>query len=136
MVRLSSQNAYTVSPGHADNIFSSGTTEITASHNTISGISLTTKAGATKAMSIIDGALLMISGIRSDMGSANNRLQSTIDNLSNIAVNAQKSLSTIEDANFAEETARLTKAQILAKAATSMLAQANKAKETMLALLQ
>jgi flagellin len=136
VVRLSSQNAYTVSPGHADNIFSAATTEITATHNTISGISLTTKAGATKAMSVIDGALLMISGIRSDMGSANNRLQSTIDNLSNIAVNAQKSLSTIEDANFAEETARLTKAQILAKAATSMLAQANKAKETMLALLQ
>ncbi len=136
VVRLSSQNAYTISPGHADNIFSASTTEITAAHNTISDISLTTKAGATKAMSIIDGALLMISGIRSDMGSANNRLQSTIDNLSNIAVNAQKSLSTIEDANFAEETARLTKAQILAKAATSMLAQANKAKETMLALLQ
>ena len=87
-------------------------------------------------MSIIDGALLMISGIRSDMGSANNRLESTIDNLSNIAVNAQKSLSTVEDANFAEETARLTKAQILAKAATSMLAQANQAKETMLALLK
>ena len=136
VVRLSSQNAYTVSPGNAANIFSSGTTELTASHNTISNISLTTKAGATKAMSIIDGALLMISGIRSDMGSANNRLESTIDNLSNIAVNAQKSLSTVEDANFAEETARLTKAQILAKAATSMLAQANKAKETMLALLQ
>ena len=136
VVRLSSQNAYTVSPGNAANIFSSGTTELTASHNTISGITLTTKAGATKAMSIIDGALLMISGIRSDMGSANNRLESTIDNLSNIAVNAQKSLSTVEDANFAEETARLTKAQILAKAATSMLAQANQAKETMLALLQ
>ena len=136
VVRLSSQNAYTVSPGNAANIFSTGTTELTASHNTISNISLTTKAGATKAMSIIDGALLMISGIRSDMGSANNRLESTIDNLSNIAVNAQKSLSTVEDANFAEETARLTKAQILSKAATSMLAQANKAKETMLALLQ
>ena len=136
VVRLSSQNAYTVSPGNAANIFSSGTTELTAAHNTISNITLTTKAGATKAMSIIDGALLMISGIRSDMGSANNRLESTIDNLSNIAVNAQKSLSTVEDANFAEETARLTKAQILAKAATSMLAQANKAKETMLALLQ
>ena len=136
VVRLSSQNAYTVSPGNAANIFSSGTSELTASHNTISGITLTTKAGATKAMSIIDGALLMISGIRSDMGSANNRLESTIDNLSNIAVNAQKSLSTVEDANFAEETARLTKAQILAKAATSMLAQANQAKETMLALLQ
>ena len=135
-VRLSSQNAYTVTPGHASNHFSAATTELTASHSTISSISLTTKEGATKAMSVIDGALLMISGIRSNMGSANNRLQSTIDNLSNIAVNAQKSLSTIEDANFAEETAKLTKAQILAKAATSMLAQANKAKETMLALLQ
>ena len=135
-VRLSSQNAYTVTPGNAANAFSTSTSEATAAHNAISSVTLTTKEGATKAMSVIDGALLMISSIRSDMGSANNRLQSTIDNLSNIAVNAQKSLSTIEDANFAEETAKLTKAQILAKAATSMLAQANQAKETMLALLQ
>ncbi|OUV06894.1 MAG: hypothetical protein CBC47_09765 [Alphaproteobacteria bacterium TMED87] len=135
-VRLSSQNAFTVTPGNAANAFSTSTSEATAAHNAISSVTLTTKEGATKAMSVIDGALLMISSIRSDMGSANNRLQSTIDNLSNIAVNAQKSLSTIEDANFAEETAKLTKAQILAKAATSMLAQANQAKETMLALLQ
>ena len=136
VVRLSSQNAYTVSPGHADNVFSAGTTEITASHNTISSVSLTTKAGATKAMSVIDGALLMISGIRSDMGSANNRLESTIDNLSNIAVNAQSSLSKIEDANFAEETSALTKAQILQQASTAMLAQANKGKQGMLQLIQ
>ena len=136
VVRLSSQNAYTITPGNNANHFGTDTSEVTATHNTISAVSLTTKEGATKAMSVIDGALLMISGIRSSMGSANNRLQSTIDNLSNIAVNAQKSLSTIEDANFAEETAKLTKAQILSKAATSMLAQANKAKETMLALLQ
>ena len=134
-VRLSSQNAYTLSPGNSSNHFSSATSELTAAHSSIANVSLTTKEGATKAMSVIDGALLMISSIRSSMGSANNRLQSTIDNLSNIAVNAQKSLSTIEDANFAEETAKLTKAQILAQAATSMLAQANKAKETMLALL-
>ena len=134
-VRLSSQNAYTISPGDGDNHFSAATTELTAAHSSIASVSLTTKEGATKAMSVIDGALLMISSIRSSMGSASNRLQSTIDNLSNIAVNAQKSLSTIEDANFAEETAKLTKAQILAQAATSMLAQANKAKETMLALL-
>ena len=86
-------------------------------------------------MSVIDGALLMISSIRSSMGSANNRLQSTIDNLSNIAVNAQKSLSTIEDANFAEETAKLTKAQILAQAATSMLARSNASGDTLLRLL-
>ena len=51
----------------------------------------------------------MISEIRSAMGAADNRLKSTVDNLSNIAVNAQASLSKIEDANFAEETAGLTK---------------------------
>ena len=123
------------SRGHANNHFSAATTELTVHIVQFQQFPYD-KGRCDKAMSVIDGALLMISGIRSNMGSANNRLQSTIDNLSNIAVNAQKSLSTIEDANFAEETAKLTKAQILAKAATSMLAQANKAKETMLALLQ
>jgi len=51
-------------------------------------------------------------------------------------VNAQASLAAIEDANFAEETSNLTKAQILQKASTAMLAQANRGKEGMLALLQ
>ena len=87
-------------------------------------------------MSVIDGALAMISEIRSSMGAADNRLNSTVDNLSNIAVNAQASLSKIEDANFAQETSNLTKAQILQKASTAMLAQANRGKEGMLALLQ
>ena len=95
-----------------------------------------TKTGATNALAVIDGGLAMISEIRSSMGAASNRLQSTIDNLSNIAVNAQASLSKIEDANFAEETAALTKAQILQKASTSMLAQANKGKQGMLELIQ
>ena len=61
---------------------------------------------------------------------------STVDNLSNIAVNAQASLSKIEDANFAQETSNLTKAQILQQASTAMLAQANKGKSGMLQLIQ
>ena len=77
----------------------------------------------------------MISEIRSAMGAADNRLKSTVDNLSNI-VNAQASLSKIEDANFAEETSGLTKAQILQQASTAMLAQANKGKQGMLQLIQ
>ena len=51
-------------PESLSNIFGANTSELTASHNTISSVSLTTKEGATKAMSVIDGALLMISGIR------------------------------------------------------------------------
>jgi flagellin len=70
------------------------------------------------------------------MGAAENRLTSTVDNLSNVSVNTQRSLTAVEDANFASETSALTKAQILQQAATSMLAQANKAKQTMLVLLQ
>ena len=80
--------------------------------------------------------LAMISEIRSSMGAADNRLKSTVDNLSNIAVNAQASLSKIEDANFAQETSNLTKAQILQQASTAMLAQANKGKNGMLQLIQ
>ena len=101
----------------------------------ISNISLVTKTGATN-IAVIDGALSMISEIRSAMGAADNRLKSTVDNLSNIAVNAQASLSKIEDANFAEETSLLTKAQILQQASTAMLAQANKGKQGMLQLIQ
>lgn len=80
--------------------------------------------------------MAQISEIRSEMGAAENRLESTVDNISNVAVNTQRSLTSVEDANFASETSQLTKAQILQQAATSMLAQANKAKQTMLVLLQ
>ena len=94
------------------------------------------KTGATNSLAVIDGALSMISEIRSSMGAADNRLKSTVDNLSNIAVNAQASLSKIEDANFAEETSAFTKAQILQQASQAMLAQANQGKNGMLQLIQ
>jgi len=135
-VTLSSHQAFTVTPQHADNGFSADTNEISSTKSDIANVSLVTKTGATNCLAVIDGALAMISEIRSSMGAANNRLKSTVDNLSNIAVNAQASLSKIEDANFAEETANLTKAQILQKASTAMLAQANQGKQGMLELIQ
>ena len=135
-VALSSHQAFTVTPGNSANHFATGVAEESSTINSISSISLTTKSGATNSLSVIDGALAMVSEIRSSMGAADNRLKSTIDNLSNIAVNAQASLSAIEDANFAEETSALTKAQILQQASTAMLAQANKGKQGMLALIQ
>ena len=135
-VSLSSHKAFTVAPGVATNHFSTGTTAETSSLQSMGKVDISSQVGATKALSVIDGAIAMISEVRSEMGAAENRLTSTVDNLSNVSVNTQRSLTSVEDANFASETSALTKAQILQQAATSMLAQANKAKQTMLVLLQ
>ena len=135
-ISLSSHKAFTVTPGVATNHFSAAATAITSSLSTMGAVDISSQNGATNALSVIDGALAMISEVRSEMGAAENRLTSTVDNLSNVSVNTQRSLTSVEDANFASETSALTKAQILQQAATSMLAQANKAKQTMLVLLQ
>ncbi len=135
-VSLSSHKAFTVQAQNAANHFATDTAALTSSLNAVGDISLASQSGSTKAISVIDAALAQISEIRSEMGAAENRLESTVDNISNVAVNTQKSLTSVEDANFASETSQLTKAQILQQAATSMLAQANQAKQTMLVLLQ
>ena len=77
-----------------------------------------------------------LSAARSELGAVSNRLDKTINNLSNIVENTTASRSYINDADFAAETSALTKAQILNQAATSMLAQANASKQNILALLQ
>jgi len=135
-VSLSSHKAFTVTPGDAGNHFATTATAQTSTLQSMGAIDISSQTGATKALSVIDGAIAMISEVRSEMGAAENRLTSTVDNLSNVSVNTQRSLTAVEDANFASETSALTKAQILQQAATSMLAQANKAKQTMLVLLQ
>ena len=133
---LSSHKAFTVTSGDAKNHFATDTAALSSSLSSIGNVNLKSQSGATDAIAVIDGALAQISEIRSEMGAAENRLESTVDNISNVAVNTQRSLSSVEDANFASETSQLTKAQILQQAATSMLAQANKSKQTMLVLLQ
>jgi flagellin len=135
-VTLSSHKAFTVTSGNAANHFATDTSAQNSSLSTVGSLSLKTQAGATSAIAVLDGAMAQISEIRAEMGAAENRLESTVDNISNVAVNVQRSLSSVEDANFAAETSQLTKSQILQQAATSMLAQANKAKQTMLVLLQ
>tara|TARA_Y100001970_G_scaffold292379_1_gene433462 strand:+ start:3014 stop:4540 length:1527 start_codon:yes stop_codon:yes gene_type:complete len=135
-VTLSSHKAFTVTPGDAKNHFSAATAALTSDLSSVGNLNLKTQAGATKAIAVLDAAMAQISEIRAEMGAAENRLESTVDNITNVGVNVQRSLSSVEDANFAAETSQLTKAQILQQAATSMLAQANKAKQTMLVLLQ
>jgi len=107
-----------------------------ASLDAVSAISIGTASGAQSAISVIDGAINKINQSRSNLGAISNRLDSTISNLTNVATNVEGSMSNIKDADFSVETSKLTRAQILTQAATSMLAQANTSKQSILALLQ
>ena len=73
---------------------------------------------------------------RASLGAIENRLDHTVNNLSNVVTNTSAAKGRIEDADFAAESTKLTRAQILAQASTSMLAQANQSKQNVLSLLQ
>lgn len=99
-------------------------------------IDVSTQAGANAAISIIDGALDQISQVRAELGAVQNRFGSTISNLANNVENLQAARSRIQDADFAQETANMTKAQILQQAGVAILAQANSLPQNVLALLK
>jgi flagellin len=103
---------------------------------TISGLSVSTVATAQSALTSLDAAIEKVSTFRSSFGAYENRLDAVINNLTTLQVNTDAARSRIEDADFAQETTKMTKAQILSQAATSMLAQANASKQNLLALLQ
>ncbi|MAC61428.1 MAG: hypothetical protein CMN37_06020 [SAR116 cluster bacterium] len=135
-VSLNSHRNFTVESGNAANHFATDTSAQTTDQNTVGSIDMKTVEGAARALSIIDSALQMIDGQRSSMGALNNRLESTVDNLNNITVKTEASLSRIMDADFAQETTELSKSQVLSQAATAMLAQANQQPQNVLRLLQ
>jgi flagellin len=93
-----------------------------------------TDAGAL--LTTIDAALDTVSGARGSMGAVQNRLESTMSNLMNVSENLSAANGRIVDADFAAETAALTKQQILAQAGTAMLAQAKQLPQMVLQLLQ
>ena len=138
-VQLSSSQAFALTTVVADDFFgASGATDTAyqSSLEKVGDIDLGSMLGAQKALDVIDGAIDMVNTQRADLGAVSNRLDKTVNNLTNIVENTSGSKSHIKDANFAAETSKLTKAQILNQAATSMLAQANASKQTVLALLQ
>lgn len=102
----------------------------------LASISVATAAGAQKAIDVIDKALDTVNSIRSDLGATNNRLDFTISNLSNVVENTQAARARITDADFAAETAALSRAQVLQQASQAMLAQANARPQQVLSLLQ
>ncbi len=130
--------AVTSSSGTAitDDFTGGGTSADTSTLLNVGTVDLSTVANSEKAISIVDGALSMIDLSRAEQGAISNRLDNVVSNLTNVVLNTEASKSHITDADFASESSKLTKAQILAQASTSMLAQANASKQTVLALLQ
>ena len=102
----------------------------------IARISVATTDGATKALGVIDNAITQISDARSNLGAVQNRLEKTVNNLTNIVTNTTQSRSRIQDADYGVETTNLAKAQIISQAATAMLAQANQSSQSVLSLLK
>ena len=98
-------------------------------------ISVSSSSNSTSALTAIDTAIDTIANTRAKFGASENAIDHRLNYLLNAKVNSTTRLSKIEDADFALETARLTKAQIMTKAASSMLAQANASGEVFLRLI-
>ena len=117
------------------NIQSLAADEVAEAINT-GAISVSSATNAADAINRIDAALLAINTQRAELGAVSNRMDHTINNLSNVSSNLQSGMSRIQDADFAKVTGDLTKSQIMSQAATAMLAQANASKQGVLSLLQ
>ena len=114
---------FTTAPGSADLI-------------KLSTVKLNTRENAVNALVVLDKALDRINLERAKLGAIMSRMTKAIDNLSNVAMNTIESRGRIVDADFALESANLTKAQILQQSATAMIAQASKSMQTVLELLR
>jgi len=115
-----------------------GFKELNASEGvgSVASVNISTAEGAQKAIGIIDKAIDQVSSTRADLGAVNNRLDFTVSNLTNISEKTSAARSRINDADFASETAALSRSTVLQQAATAMLAQANQRPQNVLSLLR
>jgi flagellin len=103
---------------------------------TVSAVDITTVDGANDTVGIVDRALDAVNSMRANLGAVQSRFESTINRLTTTAENLSAARSRIMDADFAAETADLTRSQILQQAGVSILAQANQQPQLALLLLQ
>ncbi len=101
----------------------------------IADIDITTVAGAEAALKAVDNAIGAVASQRATLGAIQNRMDSTVNNLSITSNNLSAANSRIQDADFAAETAELSRTQVLQQAGISILAQANAAPQQVLSLL-
>lgn len=129
-----SSDAFSVTAGATGGLFAAAPNS--SSLDAVSSVDVGTQSGSNNALDVIDAALQFIDNTRADLGALQNRFESTISNLMNVSQNISAARSRIVDADFAAETADLTKAQILQQAGIAMLAQANTLSQSALTLLQ
>ncbi|MBM9537399.1 flagellin [Desulfobulbus alkaliphilus] len=140
-VELSSQDSYTATSsvsaadGSVFNNLAAGDTVI-AILEEVTAIDISDILGANDALKIVDAALGKIDAQRGDLGALQNRFESTIANLQNVAENLTAARSRIRDADIAQETSEMTKNNILQQAGVSILTQANQTPQLALQLLQ
>ncbi len=137
---LDSDRAFSVSatrsPTDFFNSLTAGTTVFAGQPQVVEKMDISTYDSALRTIAIADSALAAINSQRARYGALQARFESTISNLETTAENLSASRSRIRDADFAAETAQLTRAQILQQAGTAMLAQANQVPQNVLKLLQ
>ncbi|MBA3034112.1 MAG: hypothetical protein KKF85_13995 [Gammaproteobacteria bacterium] len=132
-ISLSSGTGFTVSGSEAAY---AGLSTTSAALTTLSTVNILTVAGSNSAINIIDGALSQVATIRGNMGALQNRFSSVVSSLTASSENLSAARSRIQDADFAAETAQLTRNQILQQAGVAMLAQANALPNNVLTLLR
>ena len=116
--------------------FANVSTPAAATGAALSVVDISTVNGANTALATVDAALTTIAGERAKLGAIQNRFSSTIENLQTSAENQSAARSRIQDADFAAETAALSRAQVLQQAGTAMIAQANQLPQQVLQLLK
>jgi flagellin len=132
-VTLSSASSFTL--GGTDLAFA-GLSSASPALTRLDTVDISTVEGANAAIAVLDGSLSQVTSIRADLGAVQNRFSSTVANLQATSENLSAARSRILDADFAAETAALTRAQILQQAGTAILAQANAIPQNVLSLLR
>jgi flagellin len=135
-LNLTSSSDLTLSGADATGSLGFAATSVTANSGSLSSSNTLTVDGALSTIQRVDSALNSVSTLRSTFGAVQNRFESVISNLSSTSENLSAARSRIQDADFAAETATLTRGQILQQAGTAMLAQANSLPNGVLALLR
>jgi flagellin len=135
-VNLDSSKGYALNGAGVTGLFAAAGTAAASTKTTVAQTDVTTSFNAQSAVAVIDKAIGGIDSVRSGLGAVQNRLTTTVDNLTNIQKNSTAARSTVQDTDFAAETAELTKQQTLQSAATAILSQANQLPSAVLKLLQ
>ncbi len=128
--------AFTASGGNLADVAGAALGSTAQTDNTLTGVSVLTGTLANDALLTLDFALQQVTGLRAELGAVQTRFESTIANLQVSSENLTAARSRIRDADFASETAELTRNQILQQAGIAMLSQANTLPQNVLALLQ